>query len=76
MGMIPTRYLGPVHALSLCWREEGFKGLYRGYTAYILATSIYLLIIPLASELKILRSAYYGTIRDDNDDLYQSLKSK
>jgi hypothetical protein len=70
MGMIPTRYLGPVHALGLCWREEGMKGLFRGYTAYILATSIYLVIVPLVAELKIQRSAFYGTQRDDNDDLY------
>jgi hypothetical protein len=68
--MIPTRYLGPVHAFGLCWREEGMKGLFRGYTAYLIATSIYLLVIPIASELKIGRTAYYGTMRDDNDDLY------
>jgi len=31
------RYIGNVHALGLMWREEGIKGLYRGYFAYLLA---------------------------------------
>ena len=38
--MLPLRYLGPIHGLGLIWREEGIKGLYRGYFAYILAVSI------------------------------------
>ena len=38
-GMLPLRYLGPLHALGLIYREEGMKGLYRGYLAYLLAVS-------------------------------------
>jgi len=32
-------------------REEGFKGLYRGYSAYFLAISFYVMAIPLSAEL-------------------------
>ena len=39
-GMLPLRYLGNIHALGLMWREEGIKGLYRGYVAYLLAVSL------------------------------------
>ena len=35
--MLPLRYLGPIHCLGLMWREEGIKGLYRGYIAYLFA---------------------------------------
>jgi hypothetical protein len=37
--MLPLRYLGVLHTLGLTFREEGFKGLYRGYIAYVLAVS-------------------------------------
>ena len=43
-GMLPLRYLGVIHGLGLTYREEGLKGLYRGYIAYVLAvilTSVY-----------------------------------
>lgn len=74
--MIPTRYLGPIHALGLMYREEGFRGLYRGYTAYLIATSIYLLIVPLATEIGLGRSYYSGIYKDDTDDLYQEVVMK
>jgi hypothetical protein len=35
--MLPLRYLGMIHAFGLIRREEGIKGLYRGYTAFIIA---------------------------------------
>jgi len=38
-GMLPLRYMGIVHCLGLMWREEGVKGLYRGYLAYLVAVS-------------------------------------
>ena len=44
--MIPSRYLGPLHAIALTRREEGFRGLYRGYIAYIIATSMFWMVIP------------------------------
>jgi hypothetical protein len=68
--MIPTRYLGPIHALGLTFREEGVRGLYRGYTAYLLATAIYLLVVPIACEIGLGKSFYSGIWKDDTDDLY------
>ena len=39
-GMLPLRYLGPLHCLGLMWREEGIKGFYRGYLAFLLAVRL------------------------------------
>jgi len=36
-GMLPLRYTRLVHCLGLTMREEGLKGLMRGYSAYIVA---------------------------------------
>jgi hypothetical protein len=69
--MIPTRYLGPIHALGLTLREEGIRGLYRGYTAYILATAIYLLIVPVTAELTVSRTGIGGGKADETQDLLQ-----
>ena len=68
--MIPQRYLGPMHCLGLTFKEEGVRGLYRGYTAYILAMAIYMAIVPIATELTIQRSQFSGNKRDTSDDLY------
>ncbi len=51
--MIPMRYIGPLHALGLMFREEGLRGLYRGYIAYMLATTLYITLVPLFTELAI-----------------------
>jgi len=51
--MIPTRYLGPIHATGLMLREEGIRGLYRGYWAYLVATSLYVTLVPFIGELAI-----------------------
>ena len=47
------RYEGPVHCAGLMWREEGMRGLYRGYFAFLLATSIYWTVVPIVAELAI-----------------------
>ena len=39
--MLPLRYIGMTHALGLTYREEGIKGLYRGYAAYLIAVRNY-----------------------------------
>jgi hypothetical protein len=62
--MIPLRYIGFVHCLGLTYREEGVRGLMRGYFAYILATTIYLAIVPLFAELIMLKSSLYGNYND------------
>jgi len=35
IGMIPRRYLSARHCLGLMYREEGLKGLYRGYSSFL-----------------------------------------
>ena len=52
-GMIPSRYEGAVHAAGLIWREEGIRGLYRGYIPYMIATGIYWILVPLVAEIKL-----------------------
>lgn len=75
-GMIPSRYMGAVHGLGLTYREEGLRGLYRGYWAYIIATAIYLAVIPLAAEISFLNTKLSGNIADDNSDVYAELLKK
>lgn len=74
--MIPSRYMGTVHGLGLTYREEGFRGLYRGYWAYIIATTIYLAVIPLAAEISFLNTKLSGNIADDNSDVYAEMLKK
>ena len=33
--MIPTRYAGSWHCFVLTINEEGFKGIFRGYSAFL-----------------------------------------
>ena len=68
-GMIPTRYMGAVHATGLMLREEGFRGLYRGYTAYLLATAFYITTVPFLAELSVAKTAIGGHYYDETDDL-------
>lgn len=51
--MIPMRYEGAVHCAGLMLREEGIRGLYRGYVPYIFATAIYWSVIPMMSEMRL-----------------------
>jgi len=43
-GMIPPRYSGVSHALKLIFKEEGFRGLYRGFGAATVASLITLIL--------------------------------
>lgn len=72
--MIPSRYMGVVHGLGLTYREEGLRGLYRGYWAFILATAVYLAVVPLAAEISFLNTKLSGNFSDDNSDVYQELR--
>jgi len=42
-GMLPVRYSGIWHAMKLIRQEEGVRGLYRGYCAFLPAVRIFLL---------------------------------
>ena len=68
--MIPQRYLGPIHATGLMLREEGLRGLYRGYTAYLLATVFYITVVPLLTEASMFNMAINGSYKNETDDLY------
>ena len=68
--MIPSRYIGPVHATGLMLKEEGFRGLYRGFTAYLIATAFYWAVIPMLAEFSVARTAIGGHYHDDSDDLF------
>jgi len=67
--MIPMRYEGGVHATGLMFREEGLRGLYRGYTAYIMATAIYWMVVPLVAELAMQRQPLSGNVYDKTGEL-------
>lgn len=70
--MLPLRYLGLIHGLGLIFREEGVKGLYRGYVAYLLSMSLVVTMVPVFAEMMMLKSAYYGNY-EDNDELYKDV---
>ena len=65
--MVPSRYIGPTHAMGLMFREEGVRALYRGYFAYILATSAVITLVPLFAELSIKKTALAGNYDDRAD---------
>lgn len=71
--MLPLRYNGLIHAVGLTMREEGMKGLMRGYFAYILATSIYLMLVPTVAELLMIKSEMYGVEHNNTEKLEESV---
>jgi hypothetical protein len=72
-GMIPMRYIGPLHAMGLTFREEGVRGLYRGYAAYLVATSIYTALVPLLTEFTVMHKPISGYYKDDVNELYDEV---
>jgi len=74
--MIPTRYIGPLHGFGLTLREEGFRGLYRGYIAYAIATVIYTAVVPILTEITVLNRPISGTYENDVNTLYDEVITK
>ena len=68
-GMIPMRYEGAIHCLGLMWREEGLRGLYRGYWAYILATAIHHIFVPMTAEFSLIKHPVWGNTIDRTGEL-------
>ena len=73
MGMIPVRYYGPIHAFGLCLREEGVRGLYRGYFAYLIGMSIYCAFVPMLTDLSIMTMPICGGYKDEIGELYDQV---
>ena len=58
-GMLHPRYDNYLSCVFHSFKEEGFKGLYRGYTPYIIAVTIGFTFVPyLAEELMKLTTLY------------------
>ena len=73
------RYIGPIHAMGLMYREEGMRGLYRGYFAYLIATSIFTACVPFIASLSVLNKPITGVFDDHDseiDRLYDEVMSK
>lgn len=74
--MVPMRYIGPLHAFGLMFREEGIRGLYRGYAAYLIATSMYTTLVPMIAEFSIMNKPISGNFDDDINRLYDEVISQ
>ena len=73
--MIPMRYAGPLHCFGLIFREEGIRGLFRGYVPYIAASMIVFGVLPFLAELSMLKDPIYGEIKSDKTtELYDEVK--
>ena len=64
-GMVPTRYLGPIHAFGLISREEGYRAFFKGLVPYLIATSLTLSLIPIIGEYKLMESPIFGNFVDE-----------
>ena len=69
------RYEGGIHCAGLMWREEGLRGLYRGYFAFILATAIYTAVVPIMHEFQSAKQPIFGNYHDSSDELVDSFQS-
>jgi len=74
VGMLHPRYDNYLSCLFHTFKEEGVKGLYRGFTPYMIATLITLTAVPVLAELMLTRSHLYGVSSTmNNDDLYDEV---
>lgn len=77
-GLLPMRYLNLLHAVALIRREEGlFKGLYKGYTAQLISTFIWIQIVPPLAKITFTQQQ---TKEDqdlfDNDPIFEEVKNR
>ncbi|CAI2372067.1 unnamed protein product [Moneuplotes crassus] len=66
-GMIPQRYINARHCLGLTWREEGIRGLYRGFTSFSIGMTLFLALVPLTAYLGSLNNPVMG-FRDPDEE--------
>jgi hypothetical protein len=72
--MLHPRYHNYWSCLYHTHREEGFKGLYRGFPPHLLATALCAAIIPYLAEVMLSRSQFYGvTKHSKNDELHDEV---
>lgn len=75
MGMLHPRYNNYLSCLHHMFKEEGFKGMYRGFAPYMVATAITLSIVPYLSEEILKRSPLYGkSAKQDTEDLREEVE--
>lgn len=68
-GMIPRRYKNVRHCFGLTYREEGFRGLYRGFAAYAIAITIYTTLVPYMTFMATRKNPMLGFVEDvDNEE--------
>lgn len=69
------RYEGAVHCAGLMFREEGLRGLYRGYIPFMLATAIYWAMVPLVAELGLQKQPISGNYKDETGELLDQVNN-
>jgi len=76
-GLLHPRYSNYLHCFAQTHKEEGLKGLYRGFPPYLLATVIALTVIPVMAEELLQRSPLMRSKGKDtaseNDALYDEV---
>lgn len=72
--MLHPRYNNYLHCLYTINKEEGLRGLYRGFPLYLLATAVVTLLIPVAAETAMQRTELYGyDRRRENESLHEEV---
>ena len=51
VGMLHARYNNYMSCFYHTFKEEGLKGLYRGFTPYLIATVITITAVPVLAEM-------------------------
>jgi hypothetical protein len=67
-GLLPMRYLNLLHALVVIRGEEGlFKGLYKGFFAYIIGMTIWIQIVPGLAH-----GSFKGLEAKENEEMFEA----
>ena len=68
--MLDPRYHNYFSCIFHSHKEEGLKGLYRGFGPHLLATALVMTIVPFVSDAMLQRSHLYGVDKHaENEDL-------
>ena len=62
-----------MHATGLIYREEGLRGLYRGYIPYMMATTIFWGLVPLLAEVWLQSQPISGNYQDQTGNLLEEI---